>query len=144
MKKHFAKLKALSLIEWQLLVASSILLPLTALSLRLFGLKGTQQIMNHFTLNTPRSSFKEEQILQDGKMVAHMVAAAAHHSFYRANCLKQSLVLDWLLHQRGIDSNLHIGVKKENLELNAHAWVEMNGTVLIDDENSIQNFCALN
>lgn len=47
-------------------------------------------------------------------------------------CLTQALVLQYLLLRRGDDSaELHIGVTKSNEELQAHAWMERNGRVLI-------------
>jgi len=47
-------------------------------------------------------------------------------------CLTQALVLQYLLLRRGDHSaQLHIGVTKHESELQAHAWVERNGRVLI-------------
>ncbi len=141
--KRFDQLKTLSLLEWQLLVTSAILLPLTALGLHLFGLKRTQQFMKYFAPNIPTTSLREEQKLHDGQIVARMVSVAANHGIYRANCLKKSLVLWWLLKRKGIEAGLHIGVQKEGELLNAHSWVDINGNVLIDDENTIQDFRTL-
>ncbi|WP_251979821.1 lasso peptide biosynthesis B2 protein [Salinibacter ruber] len=48
-------------------------------------------------------------------------------------CLTQALVLQYLLLRRGDDAaELHIGVRKdEDTGLQAHAWVERSGQVLI-------------
>jgi len=53
-------------------------------------------------------------------------------SFYprRAFCLLRSSVLTRLLRQRGIRAEMVIGVRRSPLE--AHAWVEVNGSVLND------------
>ena len=142
-KKRFNQLKTLSLLEWQLLVTSAILLPLTALWLHLFGLKRTQQFMKYFTPAAPKTSPRKEEELRYGQMVARMVSVAANHGLYRANCLKKSLVLCWLLKRKGIKADLHIGVQKKGELLDAHSWVEISGNVLIDDENTIQGFRAL-
>ena len=141
-KKRFNQLKSLTLLEWQLLVTSAILLPLTALGLNLFGLKRTQQFMKYVTPSTPKTSQGKQEV-QDCRMIARMVAVAANHSLYQACCLKKSLVLWWLLKRKGIEANLHIGVQKEGERLSAHSWVEINGNVLTDDENTIQDFCTL-
>lgn len=141
-KKGFNKLKSLSLLEWQILVTSVILLPLVALTLHLFGFKRTQQFMKSFSFS-PKSFQQEDQKLQDGQTIARMISIAATHSVYKANCLKKSLMLWWLLRRRGISADLRIGVQKENGRLNAHAWVEINGMVLIDDVNTIQGFFTL-
>ncbi len=141
--KRFDQLKTLSLLEWQLLVTSVILLPLTALGLHLFGLKRTQQFMKYFTPAAPKTSPRKEEELKYGQLVARMVSVAANHGLYRANCLKKSLVLWWLLKRKGIEANLHIGVQKNGELLDAHSWVEINGNVLIGDENTIQDFYIL-
>ena len=142
-KKNFDQLNTLSLLEWQLLITSAIFLPLTALGLHLFGLKRTQEIMEKFSPPTPRTYPMEEQRLQYGQMVTRMVSAAANHSIYQANCLKKSLVAWWILRRKGIEIDLHIGVQKEGEVLHAHSWIELNGKILIDDENTIQRFCTL-
>jgi len=142
-KKRFNQLKTLSLLEWQLLVTSAILLPLTALGLHLFGLKRTQQFMKYFTPAAPKTSPRKEEELRYGQMVARMASIAANHSIYRANCLKKSLVICWLLQRHGITADLRIGVKNEDRVLNAHSWVEIDGNVLIDDEHTLQNFCTM-
>jgi len=53
-------------------------------------------------------------------------------------CLTQALVLQYLLLRRGDDAaELHIGVAKgEDGTLQAHAWVERGGRVLIGGENA--------
>jgi len=141
--KRFDQLKTLSLLEWQLLVTSAILLPLTALGLHLFGLKRTQQFMKYFTPATPKTSPRKEEELKYGQLVARMVSVAANHGLYRTNCLKKSLVLWWLLKRKGIEADLHIGVQKKGELLDAHSWVDINGNVLIDNENITQGFRTL-
>lgn len=56
------------------------------------------------------------------------------------NCLKKSLVLWYLLRCQGIVSELRIGVRREQGEFQAHAWVEYQGIVLNDTPNVRQHF----
>lgn len=49
-------------------------------------------------------------------------------------CLPRSLTLWWLLRQRGIESELRIGVRKDGEVINAHAWVVCRGEVVGDSE----------
>ena len=142
-KKRFNQLKTLSLLEWQLLATSAILLPLTALGLYLFGLKRTQQFMKYLTPAAPKTSPRNEEELRYGQMIARMVSVAANHGLYRANCLKKSLVLWWLLKRKGIEADLHIGVQKKGELLDAHSGGKRNGDVLIDDENAIHGYCTM-
>ena len=57
-------------------------------------------------------------------------------------CLTQALVLQYLLLRRGDDAaELHIGVTKaEDGSLQAHAWVERNGRVLIGGADSPEKY----
>ena len=54
------------------------------------------------------------------------------HYIPKATCLAQALATQVLLVQGGKDSDINIGVAKgENSPLEAHAWVNLNGKVLI-------------
>jgi hypothetical protein len=126
------KLKALSADEWRLLITATGFLPFTGLSLQLIGFTRTQQLLKR---NLPLQAVNQKidiDTLEEGHKVARMVSIAARYGFYRANCLKQSLVLWNLLQRRGIESDLRIGVNKDKETFNAHAWVELNGNLLID------------
>lgn len=73
-----------------------------------------------------------------------MVRIAATRSLWRATCLRQALVLWWLLAQRGIATQIRLGVVKDaGQALESHAWVERNGVVLIGGETSQERFRVL-
>lgn len=56
-------------------------------------------------------------------------------------CLPQALALQWFLRRKGIVTNLHIGVKKDDAKgIAAHAWLEKNGRVLIGGSDSPVDF----
>jgi len=132
MSKWINQLRALSIEEWRLLLVSIVLLPLTALALYIIGFKKTKVLMTKFIpLHTENAKSGAER-LKIAERVARMVTIAANHSFYSANCLKKALVIWWLLKRKGITTELKIGVKKEGDNLQAHAWVELNGTPLTD------------
>lgn len=58
--------------------------------------------------------------------------AVGHRLLPERPCLTQALVLQYILLRGGDElAQLHIGVAKEGEELQAHAWVERNGRVLI-------------
>ncbi len=57
---------------------------------------------------------------------------ASRHPFRWAMCLQKSLALYWWAGSKGIETELHIGVRKEESKLVAHAWVEHQGRVLND------------
>lgn len=138
--RRYAQLKKLSPLEWLLLVASTLLLPLTALGLYFVGLKRTQHFIDYLSPSTSKVSFTAQQDLKRGQLVARMVTAAANHGTYGANCLERSLVTCWLLQYYGIAADLRIGVRKDDADLDAHSWVEINGNLLTGDKNTRQMF----
>lgn len=46
-------------------------------------------------------------------------------------CLTQALAARWLLGRAGFDADLKIGARREASEFKAHAWLEMNGRVVL-------------
>jgi hypothetical protein len=57
--------------------------------------------------------------------------AVSRRLFPERPCLVQALAARWLLARRGIASDLHIGVLKNDDALEAHAWLERDGRVLV-------------
>jgi hypothetical protein len=45
-------------------------------------------------------------------------------------------VLRWILCRKGVDARIIFGARKENNEMQAHAWVEVHG-VSFEEENDI-------
>lgn len=133
MSSKIQKLRELSLQEWQLLLAAVVMLPVVALSLRLAGFNRTRTLLNRFISKKPGVSGQPE--MDQAQNIARMLSVAARYSPLQANCLRQSLVLWWLLARRGLESEIHFGVQKDpEEEFGAHAWVECNGINLIDSE----------
>ncbi len=62
--------------------------------------------------------------------LAWLVEVAGRYNPVAATCLKQALVLSWLLGRRGLAVTLHIGVARNAETLAAHAWLENNGHVI--------------
>lgn len=58
-------------------------------------------------------------------------------------CLTQALVARRLLREGGVDPTLLIGVTKEGQELLAHAWLELDGRVIIGGGTSPVRYTAL-
>ena len=119
--------RALRWAEKMIIVRSCVLLPLTALGLRIIGLRRCQRLMATLSARSGKS-LPPDQI---GK-AAWLVNAAAYHVPYRASCLERSLVLWFLLRLRGIKSDLRIGVLNRDHGFTAHAWVEIGGVALND------------
>ncbi len=68
--------------------------------------------------------------------IAWLVEVAGRYVPGNITCLKKALVLSWLLGRRGIATTLRIGVAREEGRLKAHAWLEQDGRVIIDDAST--------
>jgi hypothetical protein len=122
----------LSPAERRLVAQALVLLPLTALALWLLGLRRWQAALARWAPPGTAAGGDEAARVEQGRAAARLVDAAARRGVYRATCLPRSLVLWCLLRRRGIDADLRIGVRKEDGQFQAHAWVEYRGVALND------------
>ena len=133
MINRFKQLKQLSLLQWWIILVALLSLPMIALSLSLSGFKQTKNRMSRFIPTSMNNISAREQDLSRAKLISCAVAIAGNHCIYHANCLKQSLLLWWLLARRGIPTELKLGAPNLPQEtFSAHAWVEYNGEALDD------------
>jgi len=118
-----------------------VLLPLTALALRLVGFQRCKATLCRWVSKPEAGSVdRSDASIEQARQVARMVQAASRHGLCRANCLEQSLVLWWLLLRRGVSAGLRIGVRKAEGCMRAHAWVELSGVVLNDAEDVLRRY----
>jgi hypothetical protein len=128
--------------ERRLLAQALAMLPLTALALWAVGFRRWQALLARLAPVGAAAVGDEAALVRQGRAAARLVEAAARRGPYRATCLPRSVTLWWLLRRRGIDSDLRIGVRKEAGKFEAHAWVELRGLVLNDDEEVRERFAA--
>ena len=127
--------------EHWLLAEACVLLPVVMLGLRVLGFKRCLALAaagrreRHQTV-----SHEGEASLNRAKDIAKIVGSAARNGPYKAACLSQSLALSFLLHRRGIKNKVHLGVRKGENELEAHAWVECAGLALNQAEDVNKTF----
>lgn len=133
------KLRSLPVRDWFVLGYACLLMPVVWVSLRAFGLPRTLA----WAL-APRPS---EQI-NDSRVPTHeslgrLVNIAARYGPIRSACLVRSLVLIRILSARGVTGTLQIGVRKgASSQLDAHAWVEYEGTPVNDRPNVAKDFAV--
>jgi hypothetical protein len=142
MMDNLSKFLRLTWSERWLFLQALLLLPLTALLLRLFGLRSCQRLLA--ALAPPTSSVTEPQhaTLNQARLTARMVRAAAQHDLFRARCLPQALALWWLLRRQRIAGTLRIGTRLIFGQLQAHAWLEYQGVPLNEDERVYQSYAV--
>ena len=114
-----------------------VLLPLTAAALRFVPLRRWRGVIDR-----PRPRRRPHDKARADR-IAHMVAAAAAYGPYRASCLPQSLVLQWLLRRDGMRGELRFGVRRIGGDLTAHCWIELDGEPLIDSGEVRRHFAVL-
>ena len=125
--------------EKKLLLQALVWLPLVSLLLKWWGMGRTQSLLTKLSppLETPQLLISQHQL----KQTTRIVAIAARHSQLWTNCLKQSLVLWYMLRRQHINSELRIGVCLSG-GFRAHAWVEHQGIVLNDSPRVYQDFAV--
>ena len=126
--------------ERRLLVAALLMLPLTRLALRVVGFRRWQSFLTRFVPHSSQAA--PANAAARGAQTARMVRAAAREGLGRPNCLSRSLVLWWLLARQGFPAELRIGARKKDAALEAHAWVELAGRVLGEDDDPHTQFAA--
>lgn len=58
-------------------------------------------------------------------------------------CLGRSVALCWLLRGLGVDATVHIGVRKGEQGLDAHAWVQRGDFVITDAEDVAERYIRI-
>lgn len=130
--------------ERRLLLRLAVLLPLIGAALRLLGYNRSRTLLERLSQPSKRRIPPDPTAptADTAQRIARLVSIAANHGPYRATCLRQSLALWWLLRRRGIPAALRIGVRKEQGELQAHAWVEHDGQALNDAQGVTASYAA--
>lgn len=103
----------------------------------------------------PRGRLLREGVAEDGsgglpdpgavayarRMALAVSRVAEHGPLYRPRCLVRAVALDRLLRGAGIhEGRIRVGVRLREGEFEAHAWVELRGVVLGDEEWYVRTF----
>ncbi len=122
-----------------------LVLPLTALMLRLGGFKRCHALLERWSRN-PTQQAEDESLKESIQSAKRAIYWAVEYGVYRGkrrhNCLPRSLTLWWLLRRQGIESELRIGTRYRKGQLQAHAWIEYEGVPLNAGEQVRQRFAA--
>ena len=124
-----------------MLVQAAVLLSAARFALKFVTVARLQRIGVRTVRDSPRGNRRTTG--PPPESTARLVRIAAERGPYRAKCLEQSLVLRWLLQRQGIDARIMFGARKEEEQMQAHAWVEVNGVALSEDNGVYQDFTPL-
>ena len=135
-KTNWDKLKSYSWRERGLLAKSILLLPLVHCALFFPGYTRTVKLIEQLApIRQVPPAPNAAETLKKARQSAQLVSIAARHGFFNASCLRQALLLWWLLRGQGIQSQIRFGTRKSKDQLDAHAWVEVNGEAISGGEH---------
>jgi hypothetical protein len=141
MWEQFRRFSALERPAQSLFLRAMVLLPVVSLNLRWRGFRATQAALQRFVPD-PNEKKDCSNAGERAKLTAHMVYAAERHALVHPTCLALSLTLWWLLERQGIESQLRVGIRKEDGNFKAHAWVERDGVALNEPEEHHQHYAV--
>lgn len=114
----------------KLSLAALFLLPAVDLMLRFSNYHAVYQRLRRVV--PLKEGAQIEGARERGVETAAMVDLAGRWRFIDSSCLRRSLVLWLLLRRQGVESDLRVGIGRENDRIAGHAWVEIGGQVIND------------
>jgi hypothetical protein len=124
--------------DWWLLAQAGWLLLVTDLGLRWRSFRQVQAL-----LAVPHPPAPPANADVAIRRVMRLVDVAARYHVYPMTCLRRALVSQRLVVERGIAAELKVGVRKENGQLDAHAWLEYDGAPMGDARDVADRFAPL-
>lgn len=135
---RFTKVRAMTGGERRLLLEAVMLLALVRLGLRLLPFRAVRGLLARFGAGAGTAAAGADVT----RRVLWAVNAASRPA--GVTCLPRALAAHTLLARRGLASDLRIGVtRRPGSPLEAHAWVEAGGGVLIGDLPDLARFKPL-
>lgn len=138
MRKLF-KLFATNKSDRDIFFVAFILLNLVRLGLFLLPFPKLLQLVETVGNFISGKSNNEVEISQ----ILHAVHTSSYYALGKSKCLAKALTVQTLLKASGYSSELKIGVAKEGLTLQAHAWVEQGGRVIIGSLPNLDTYSSL-
>jgi len=128
------KIASLSPRELLFVLRAALLLPVVASMLRIKGFNWTRShVQGKRSKQIPTD--RSDQ-LAAAENITRLVFLTTNNLPFKAKCLKRCLVSQWILSAKGIRADLIIGVNKDGADLDAHAWLELDGKVLHESQNT--------
>jgi hypothetical protein len=118
-------------------LCAALLLPLARLAISRVGLASS---ISWIEARKPASRLKPP--ISEMRAMSRLINLAANHTPSGGSCLARSVLLKWLLLRRGVECQLHIGVRMAGKRLEAHAWIEYEGEPINDRRENCESFCA--
>lgn len=128
-RRTYDRWLSLSSGERRLLLGLIIGLPLIAVMIHLLGVFRTRRWLERFSSNAATRKADSDN-MQKAERLAELAEIAGRRGAIAFTCLRQALMVYWLLRRRGFAPELMIGVRKRDGMVDGHAWVELQGAAL--------------
>lgn len=129
----YTKLRRLPWQEKTLLLRFIFCLCWVAFSIRFFGYLRTRRFLSRSISQASLHQANDFELAR-AQRVAELIAIAGRHGLITATCLPQSVLLEYYLQRQHLAAEIKIGVRKADDLFDAHAWVELNGVALAQDD----------
>lgn len=118
-----------------------LIVPTVRLGIKTIGFKSTYNFLKYFA--------KLDQIPEENSWLIIKRHKSFQYLFTRefpflGNCLAQSMALWLMLKNKGIETDLRFGMKKEKQKLLAHAWLEYQGSPLATEGEQEKKYVFFN
>lgn len=127
--RRFRKVLQLSPSDWHFLGQAWLLFLFIELGLRILPFTSLLKLYQTDRLKKQQPSSRAHTV--SVSRLAWLVNIAGRYHLVRSTCLKEALVLSWLLERRGLSTLLRIGVSRHAGTLKAHAWLEQEGRIIL-------------
>ena len=125
--------------QW-LVFRVALLLLVTRVGLGVFGYRRLRGVFAHFSM-PPEQPWRP---LEDVDRVVWVVGKVGERLLGDRRCLTDAMVTQLLLSRRGLQANIQIGVAfGADGKLEAHAWIEHEGRVLIGGSSGLEQYSRL-
>lgn len=124
------------------LLLGFVLVPLAVVFVRLFGVGRWKRAGEERERADGELEGSNSTQVNEARAAARMIEAASRHGITRGNCLSKSMALWWLLRRKGINAEPRIGARRAGEGLEAHAWVELGGAILNDEDEVRESFAT--
>ena len=112
---------------WWVLLPALVLLPTTALFLRLVGFRRVCGALDRVLPQPVDGSLEGAYTTERALSLEHTVCAIARRAPFAPGCLATSICLWTILRSEGIHAELQLGARRSDLSSEAHAWVSCRG-----------------
>ena len=114
------------------------IIPMTYAGLELLGYQRLFSLIRHFC-GVDREAHRTANL----KVYPKLLNAVARRYPLKMKCLGRSVALCWLLRLESIDATVHIGVRKDEHDLDAHAWVQCGDSIINDAEDVADRYTRI-